>query len=188
MLARKISASSGTSAGSIGRSASFGMSAGGHRAISQVVPSLVSFSTTPIAASSSRMRSDSSKSLRLRAALRASIRADQSCPASIVRACIAVLTTGEAIQSDPTKSTPDQCRAARLQTFAPLAVAGSSASHEAQRSHSACSDRLHSASSSIGCKACSVSRSRRSRQHRTNDSSDLSASSSPSTVQSIGWR
>jgi hypothetical protein len=38
-----------------------------HRAISQVVPSLVSFSTTPIFASSSRMRSDSAKFLHLRA-------------------------------------------------------------------------------------------------------------------------
>src|SRR5690242_11629842 len=45
----------------------------GHRAISQVVPSLESLMTTPIAASSSRMRSDSLKSLRARAAVRASI-------------------------------------------------------------------------------------------------------------------
>ena len=63
MLARKISASSGTSAGSIGRIASFSLRAGAHRAISQVVPSLVSLSTTPILASSSRMRSDSLKFL-----------------------------------------------------------------------------------------------------------------------------
>ena len=41
-----------------------------HRAISQVVPSLESFSTTPMAASSSRMRSDSLKFFALRAALR----------------------------------------------------------------------------------------------------------------------
>src|ERR1700726_5009698 len=45
-----------------------------HRAISQVVPSLESLITTPIAASSSRMRSDSLKSLRARAAARSEIR------------------------------------------------------------------------------------------------------------------
>src|SRR4051794_2035654 len=45
-----------------------------HRAASQVVPSLESLSTTPMAASSSRMRSDSLKFLALRAALRAAIR------------------------------------------------------------------------------------------------------------------
>src|SRR5947209_4048153 len=45
----------------------------GHRAISQVVPSLESLMTTPIAASSSRMRSDSLKSLRARAAVRSAI-------------------------------------------------------------------------------------------------------------------
>src|SRR3954454_6846766 len=44
----------------------------GHRAISQVVPSLESLMTTPIAASSSRMRSDSLKSFRARAAARTS--------------------------------------------------------------------------------------------------------------------
>src|ERR1700719_3232516 len=44
-----------------------------HRAISQVVPSLESLITTPIAASSSRMRSDSLKSFRARAAVRAEI-------------------------------------------------------------------------------------------------------------------
>src|SRR6266705_3277359 len=44
-----------------------------HRAISQVVPSLESLMTTPIAASSSRMRSDSLKSLRARAAARSEI-------------------------------------------------------------------------------------------------------------------
>src|SRR5690606_3361754 len=46
-----------------------------HRAISQVVPSFESLSTTPMAASSSRMRSDSLKSFALRAAARASISA-----------------------------------------------------------------------------------------------------------------
>src|SRR3981081_3176715 len=45
-----------------------------HRAISQVVPSLESLMTTPIAESSSRMRSDSPKSLRARAAVRSEIR------------------------------------------------------------------------------------------------------------------
>src|SRR3954452_10646163 len=45
----------------------------GHRAISQVVPSLESLMTTPIAASSSRMRSDSLKSFRARAAVRSAI-------------------------------------------------------------------------------------------------------------------
>src|SRR5438876_2198494 len=44
-----------------------------HRAISQVVPSLESLMTTPIAASSSRMRSDSLKSFRARAAVRSEI-------------------------------------------------------------------------------------------------------------------
>src|SRR4051795_11395004 len=44
-----------------------------HRAISQVVPSLESLMTTPIAASSSRIRSDSLKSLRARAAVRSEI-------------------------------------------------------------------------------------------------------------------
>src|SRR5262249_41095570 len=46
-----------------------------HRAISQVVPSLESLSTTPMAASSSRMRSDSLKFFAFRAALRAAIKA-----------------------------------------------------------------------------------------------------------------
>src|SRR3569832_2285601 len=50
-----------------------GLEGRGHRAISQVVPSFESLSTTPIAASSSRMRSDSLKSFALRAAVRASI-------------------------------------------------------------------------------------------------------------------
>ena len=45
----------------------------GHRAISQVVPSLESFSTTPLAASSSRMRSDSAKFFAVRAANLSSI-------------------------------------------------------------------------------------------------------------------
>src|SRR5450756_3140654 len=45
-----------------------------HRAISQVVPSLESLITTPIAASWSRIRSDSPKSLRARAAVRSAIR------------------------------------------------------------------------------------------------------------------
>src|SRR5665811_863543 len=45
-----------------------------HRAISQVVPSLESFNTTPMAASSSRIRSASVKFFALRAAMRASIR------------------------------------------------------------------------------------------------------------------
>src|SRR3954447_19346004 len=46
-----------------------------HRAISHVVPSLESLMTTPIAASWSRIRSDSLKSLRARAASRAAIEA-----------------------------------------------------------------------------------------------------------------
>src|ERR1700685_1755933 len=46
---------------------------GAHRAISQVVPSLESFSTTPIAASSFRMRSAAEKFFSLRAAFRAEI-------------------------------------------------------------------------------------------------------------------
>src|SRR3954471_1194585 len=46
----------------------------GHRAISHVVPSLESLMTTPIAASSSRIRSDSLKSFRARAAARTSSR------------------------------------------------------------------------------------------------------------------
>src|SRR6476660_1664558 len=45
----------------------------GHRAISQVVPSVESLMTTPIAASSARIRSDSLKSLRARAAVRSEI-------------------------------------------------------------------------------------------------------------------
>src|SRR5216684_6271839 len=45
-----------------------------HRAISQVVPSLESLMTTPIAASSSRIRSDSLKSFRARAAVRSEIK------------------------------------------------------------------------------------------------------------------
>src|ERR1700712_1491576 len=53
-----------------------------HRAISQLVPSLESFITTPIAASSSRMRSDSPKSLRVRAAVRSAIN-PSICVASI---------------------------------------------------------------------------------------------------------
>src|SRR5712672_1467610 len=53
----------------------------GHRAISQVVtglpsPSLPSLRVTPIAANSSRMRSDSLKSLRARALARASTSCD----------------------------------------------------------------------------------------------------------------
>src|SRR5688572_11633411 len=44
-----------------------------HRAISHVVPSFESLITTPIAASSSRMRSDSLKSFRARAAVRSEI-------------------------------------------------------------------------------------------------------------------
>src|SRR5256885_8005484 len=51
-----------------------GMGDGHHRATSQVVPSFESFSTTPIAASSSRMRSASAKSLALRAESRAAMR------------------------------------------------------------------------------------------------------------------
>src|SRR5215216_3610000 len=58
----------------------------GHRAISQVVPSLESLITTPIAASSSRMRSDSLKSFRARAAVRFEIRAS-ICFASMPLAC-----------------------------------------------------------------------------------------------------
>src|SRR3954451_17205612 len=58
----------------------------GHRAISQVVPSLESFITTPIAASWSRMRSDSLKSLRARAAVRSAIRLS-TCFTSIPLAC-----------------------------------------------------------------------------------------------------
>src|SRR5262245_38835349 len=54
--------------------ASTGMEGGAHRAISQVVPSLESLSTMPMAASSSRMRSDSLKFFAARAAARASIR------------------------------------------------------------------------------------------------------------------
>src|ERR1700682_2286498 len=46
----------------------------GHRAISQVVPSLESLMTTPIAASSSRIRSDSLKSFLARAAVRAALK------------------------------------------------------------------------------------------------------------------
>src|SRR5262249_53412352 len=46
-----------------------------HRAISQVVPSFVSFTTTPILASSSRRRSDSFQSFRPRAAARSAIKA-----------------------------------------------------------------------------------------------------------------
>ena len=61
MLARNISRSNGASAGKNGRSASLGCATRHHRAISQVVPSLESFSTMPMAASSSRMRSDSLK-------------------------------------------------------------------------------------------------------------------------------
>ena len=57
-----------------------------HRAISQVVPSLESLMTTPIAASSSRMRSDSLKSFRARAAVRSAIRLS-ICFASTPLAC-----------------------------------------------------------------------------------------------------
>src|SRR5262249_5384978 len=52
----------------------FGMGGCRHRAISQVVPSLESFRTIPIAASSSRIRSDSLKFLAARAAALASIK------------------------------------------------------------------------------------------------------------------
>src|SRR3954451_23301146 len=58
----------------------------GHRAISQVVASFESLITTPIAASSSRIRSDSLKSFRARAAVRSEIRAS-TCFASILLAC-----------------------------------------------------------------------------------------------------
>src|SRR5256886_11303081 len=58
----------------------------GHRAISQVVPSLESLMTTPNAASSSRMRSDSLKSFRARAAVRAEIK-PSICAASTPLAC-----------------------------------------------------------------------------------------------------
>src|SRR5215510_10234289 len=51
-----------------------GMKYGAHRAISQVVPSLESLSTTPMAASSSRIRSASLKFFLLRAVSRASIK------------------------------------------------------------------------------------------------------------------
>src|SRR6185312_8327756 len=47
--------------------------AGTHRAISQVVPSLVSLRTTPICFSSSRIRSDSAKFFALRAIVLASM-------------------------------------------------------------------------------------------------------------------
>src|SRR5262249_40211104 len=49
--------------------------AGIHRAISQVVPSFVSFTATPILASSSRRRSDSFQSFRARPAARSAINA-----------------------------------------------------------------------------------------------------------------
>src|SRR5207302_11160482 len=52
----------------------FGQRLSHYRAISQVVPSLESLITTPIAASSSRMRSDSLKSFRARAAVRSEIK------------------------------------------------------------------------------------------------------------------
>src|SRR3954451_10038469 len=58
----------------------------GHRAISQVVPSLESLIRTPIAASSSRIRSASLKSFRARAAVRSEIKAS-ACFASIPQAC-----------------------------------------------------------------------------------------------------
>src|SRR5258708_26056619 len=58
----------------------------GHRAISQVVPSLESLITTPIAASSSRIRSDSLKSFRARAAVRSEIKTS-TCFSSIPLAC-----------------------------------------------------------------------------------------------------
>src|SRR6185436_19073267 len=51
-----------------------GVGGGAHRAISHVVPSFESFSTTPTAASSSRMRSASVKFLALRAERRAAMR------------------------------------------------------------------------------------------------------------------
>src|ERR1700738_4288007 len=57
-----------------------------HRAISHVVPSLESLMTTPIAASSSRMRSDSLKSFRAGAAVGSEIR-PSLCVASIPLAC-----------------------------------------------------------------------------------------------------
>src|SRR6266851_4721579 len=57
-----------------------------HRAISQVVPSLESLMTTPIAASSSRMRSDSLKSFRARAAVRSEIK-PSICFGSMPLAC-----------------------------------------------------------------------------------------------------
>src|SRR6188768_2070686 len=57
-----------------------------HRAISHVVPSLESLITTPIAASSSRMRSDSLKSLRARAAVRFEIKSS-ICFISMPLAC-----------------------------------------------------------------------------------------------------
>src|SRR5450631_3622408 len=57
-----------------------------HRAISQVVPSLESLMTTPIAASSSRMRSDSAKSFRARAAVRSAIK-PSTCLTSTPLAC-----------------------------------------------------------------------------------------------------
>ena len=69
MLARKISASSGTSVGSNGRSASFGSSR--DAIIARPLPGgavlFGSLSTTPMLASSSRMRSDSAKFLLARA-------------------------------------------------------------------------------------------------------------------------
>src|SRR5665213_2407821 len=89
-----------------------GMRLRAHRAISQVVPSLESFSTTPIAASSSRMRSDSAKSLRARAAVRVPIKAVTRDFCSVVRRRCTMLCLLATMSSsiNPNKSNePNNC-------------------------------------------------------------------------------
>src|ERR1700704_5815982 len=80
-----------------------------HRAISQVVTglpsaSLPSFSTTPIAASSSRIRSDSLKSFRARASLRLSNKSSTALPSTPRLTCLRDVHSSEETVRSPKNS------------------------------------------------------------------------------------
>src|SRR5205085_1720693 len=79
----------------------FGQRLSHYRAISQVVPSLESLITTPIAASSSRMRSDSLKSFRARAAVRSEIKRSTRLTSMPLACCLRCFHSSAVCERNP---------------------------------------------------------------------------------------
>src|SRR3954447_14041359 len=151
-----------------------------HRATSQVVPSLESLMTTPMAASSSRIRSDSLKFFRARAAVRSEIKPSISF-ASIPLACCLRAFQSAALSDRKPRCRKEAANCPRSRSF-PVAALFRKPCNEAIICGVLRSSDSASITASDGCSPLV------SAATQYQSSSVFALSSSPFNVQSIGER